>query len=136
MIFACERDMDDVSSVHSESCLGETEEFSREVTSCGACCHWRVQQTMREEGDSAAPIHQQTFWYWLEEFPGARTVSVSWNVREGENEVRIRCQDRQRAMRVSQRCAHEFSQRSVAIVVVSQNLCSQIRVKQSGTEEP
>ena len=95
-------------------------------------------QTVREEGDSAAPtcgVHPPTRRLVL-----VGGVSRSQNRfsllerEEEENEVHIHGQDRQRGMRVSQRCAHEFSQRSVSATVVdctvSQNLGSQIRAEE------
>ena len=113
VIPACERDNDDASSVHSESCWGETEELSGEDD-----VEWGMLplagsvavQTVREEGDSAAPIrgvHPPTGRLVL-----VGGVSRSQNRfslferEEEENEVHIRGQDRQRGMRVSQRCAH------------------------------
>ena len=95
-------------------------------------------QTVREEGDSAATtrgVHPPTRRLVL-----VGGVSRSQNRfsllerEEEENEVHIRGQDRQRGMRVSQRCAHEFSQRSASAIVddctVSQNLGSQIRAEE------
>ena len=60
LILACERDVDDdVSSVHSESCWGETKELSGEddvewdmLPPAGSV----AVQTVREEGCSAAPV--------------------------------------------------------------------------------
>ena len=134
---ACQQDINDASSVHSESCWSETEGLSAKdeveqgiLPPAGSV----AVHTAREEGDSAAP-HPPTRRLVL-----VGGVSRSQNRfsllerEEEETEVHVHGQDRQRGMRASQRCAREFSQRSVSATVVdhtvSQNLGSQIRAEE------
>ena len=137
VIRACERDINDASSVHSESCWSETEELSVEDD-----VEWGMlllagsvaTQTVREEGDSAAPargVHPPTRRLVLiGGVSGSQNRFSLLEREEEENDVHLRG----RGMRVSQRCAHEFSQRSVSATVVdctvSQNLRSQIRAEE------